>query len=82
MQQLIDGYISGLSTQFFIMQVITILVISLYGVVFVLLIRGKSMSFLDLLLSYPFGLIVYSVAGYTLLSFGITFNRISVILMC
>ena len=82
MQQLIDSYISGLSTQFFIMQVITILVLSVYGVVLVLLIRGKSMSFLDFLLSYPFGLIVYSIAGYTLLSFGITFNRISVILLC
>ena len=53
MQQFIDSYIATLSGQFFINQVITILLLVIYGVVFVGIIRGKSLSIADYILAYP-----------------------------
>ena len=51
MQQLIDSYIATLTGQFFINQVITILLLVIYGVVFVGIIRGKNLSIADYILA-------------------------------
>ena len=80
MQQFIDSYIATLSGQFFINQVITILLLVIYGVVFVGIIRGKSLSIADYILAYPLSLLAYSISGYFLLSAGIKFNKYSVII--
>ena len=79
MQQFIDSYIATLSGQFFINQVITILLLVIYGVVFVGIIRGKSLSIADYILAYPLSLLAYSISGYFLLSAGIKFNKYSVV---
>lgn len=81
MQQFIEAFISGLSLKFYILQVLAILLIFAYGFVFMLAVRGKKCSILDALLSYPIGLITYSIAGYFLLSSGIPFNGITQLLV-
>lgn len=81
MQQFIDSYIGALSGQFYINQVITILLLIVYGLIFVSVIRGKNISVLDYILVYPMALVTYSIAGYTLLSTGISFNKYSVIIV-
>lgn len=80
MTQFISQFIGELSLKFYIFQVITILVLFLYGFILISLIRKNNISFLDILLAFPLSLIVYSCTGYFLLSFGIPFTRISVII--
>lgn len=80
MQQFIESYIATLSGQFFINQVITILLLVIYGVVFVSIIRGDKLNISDYILAYPLSLLVYSISGYFLISAGIKFNKYSVII--
>lgn len=81
MEHFINGFISELSTEFYIHQVLTVMALFFYGFAVMFFIRRKRLSFLDVLLAYPVSLALYSISGYFLLSFGIVFNRISVVFM-
>lgn len=81
MQQFTKNFIGELSLQFYIFQVIVILALILYGFFLVLLMRGRSLRTFDMILAYPISLLMYSISGFFLLSFGISFNRYSLIVM-
>lgn len=79
MEQFILAFFSGISEKFYIYQVIAIMLLTLYGLVFMLIIRGREAGKFDLLLAYPVSLAVYSLSGYFILSTGIKFCRTSMI---
>lgn len=81
MQTFIDSYIRTLSGQFYINQVIAIVLLVIYGIFMMAKMRGEKTSVLDLILAYPLALAIYSVSGYFLLSAGIPFNRYTVIIL-
>lgn len=79
MEQFILAFFNGISTRFFINQTLTIIVLAVYGVVFMLMLRGDKATVYDYLLSFPVALGTYSLAGYFMLGAGIKFCKISVI---
>lgn len=71
----IQSALAELSLKFYIYQVIAIVLLMVYGLILVTLIRVKCLSLMDLIVSYPLSLLIYSISGYFLLSFGIPFNK-------
>ena len=77
MEQFVTGFLTSLSTQFYISQVIAIVLLAAYGLLIMMLIRGKKLSLLDYMLAYPLSLMVYALTGYFILSVGIKYCAIS-----
>ncbi|MCR5526613.1 MAG: hypothetical protein K6F39_04435, partial [Lachnospiraceae bacterium] len=62
-----------------IAQVLTIVLLSVYGMVLVSAVPGRMQKSWKALLSFPFGISVYMLCGYIILLTGINFGRASVI---
>jgi len=74
-----QNFIALSSLRYFTFQVIAIFVLALYGIVFMMALRGEKVSLFDMLLAYPLSLCVYALSGYLLLSVAIPFNRATMI---
>jgi len=81
MTQFINDFTAKLTPGFYILQVLTIIALLAYGLLLIAIIRKGKISLSDMLLAFPISLAAYSVAGYFLLSFGIPFNKYSVIVL-
>ena len=82
MSDMISAYLEKTSAGYFLDQVAVILLLLLFGfMVNTCLCRGK-MDTLEVLLSFPVGLSLYSLTAFLLLATGTPFNRVSVTGIC
>lgn len=80
MYQFATDFLKELSTKYWIYQTACIVVLFIYGLLFLFCLRNKKVSAFDIILAYPLSLIIYALTGYALLSFGIPFSRTSIVL--
>ena len=82
MSEMIASYIGKMSPGFFMVQTAVILLLFIFGfMVNSCLLRGK-MCLLEVLLAFPVGISVYSLAAFLILVTGLPFNRVSITGIC
>ena len=82
MSEMITAYIDSMSTGFLIRQSVVTVLLFLLGYLTVTALKREKTDVYELLLSFPVGLSVYSVASFVLLVTGIPFNALSITLIC
>lgn len=78
MSEMIASYISGMSTGYFIRQIVVIVLMFIIGCLILLRINKGKLSVYEILLGFPAGISAYSLSVFILLVLGIPFNRISI----
>ena len=82
MGEAVASYISTLSPVFFVSQVFTIVILTVFGSLIVACAcKGRS-SLFDVLLYFPVGISVYALVSFALLVSGIKFGLLSVTVLC
>lgn len=82
MSEMIAAWIGSMSLVYFVRQVIVIMLLFLLGLIITVSAYGKRAGIFEVLLSFPVGISVYSMASFLLLCLGIPFNTVTVTIVC